>query len=67
MTHFGVPAGGIEHRNVVRSIRPKLNVFGHIHETYGQETHYGVDYVNACLVNFKYELVNEPVLYNLEV
>jgi len=67
VTHEGEHAGGIEHRNVVRSIRPKLNVFGHIHESYGRETHMGVDYINACLTNFHYELVNEPVLYNLEV
>jgi Icc-related predicted phosphoesterase len=67
VTEDGESVGGIAHRNVVRSIRPKLNVFGHIHECYGQETYMGVDYVNATLVNFQYELVNAPVLYNLEV
>ena len=67
MTHFGERAGGIEHRTVVSSIRPKLNVFGHIHETYGKEHYMGVDYINACLVNFHYEMVNQPVLYDLEV
>ena len=66
-TYEGEHVGGIEHRSVVRSIRPKLNIFGHIHESYGQESYMGVDYINATLVNFQYEMVNSPVLYNLEV
>lgn len=67
LTQDGDHAGSISHRHVVRSIRPKLNVFGHIHETYGHERHFGTDYINACLVNFQYEMVNKPVIYNLEV
>jgi Icc-related predicted phosphoesterase len=47
--------------------RPKLHVFGHIHEAYGQEeffTGYNnivVKSVNASHVNEKYEPVNKPV------
>lgn len=67
LTHHREHAGSISHQHVVKSIRPKLNVFGHIHETYGHERHFGTDYINACLVNFQYEMVNQPVLYQLEV
>jgi Icc-related predicted phosphoesterase len=66
LTQDGERAGGISHRYVVRSIRPKLNVFGHIHEAYGCERHLGTDYINACLVNFQYEMVNQPIIYDLE-
>ena len=67
VTEDGESVGSVAHRARVRTIRPKLNVFGHIHETYGSERHYEVDYVNATLVNFQYEMVNQPVLYDLEV
>lgn len=67
ITEEGERTGSIIHRHMVRSIRPKLNVFGHIHECYGRERHFGTDYINASLVNRQYEMVNAPVVYNLEV
>lgn len=67
LTYDGEHAGGISHLHMVKSIRPKLNVFGHIHEGYGHARYDGVDYINASLMNFQYEMVNQPVLYELEV
>lgn len=48
--------------------RPKLWVFGHIHEAYGQEGPYkwnNTKYVNASHVNEKYEPVNKPIRMEL--
>jgi Icc-related predicted phosphoesterase len=43
-------------------IRPKLHVFGHIHEAYGHCEHAnGIKIVNASLVNERYQPVNKPV------
>lgn len=45
-------------------LRPKLWVFGHIHEAYGQAGGYtwnNTRYVNASHVNERYEPVNEPI------
>lgn len=43
-------------------IRPKLHVFGHIHEGYGQEEHFtNCLSVNASYVNGDYEPVNKPI------
>ena len=62
----GKRVGSVEHRNRVFSIQPTLNVFGHIHETYGQ-THYGeMDFINCSLLNFYYEMVNQPMVYELK-
>lgn len=42
--------------------RPKLHVFGHIHEAYGQIEHFtGCISVNASHVNEKYQPVNKPI------
>ena len=51
----------------IQQIRPKLHVFGHIHERYGQDaTQWGLDgpitrFVNASHVNERYEPVNPPI------
>lgn len=42
--------------------RPKLHVFGHIHECYGQKEYFtGCISVNASYVNEQYQPVNKPV------
>ena len=44
------------------AIRPKLHVFGHIHEGYGQiEAFSGCISVNASHVNEKYQPINPPI------
>lgn len=48
----------------IQRLRPKLWVFGHIHEGYGQEGPYqwnGTKYVNASHVNERYEPINKPI------
>lgn len=48
------------------AFRPKLWVFGHIHESYGQETFRDSTIcVNASQVNERYEPVNKPVRIDL--
>lgn len=43
-------------------IRPKLHVFGHIHEAYGHSKHAnGIEIVNASHVNERYKPVNKPI------
>jgi Icc-related predicted phosphoesterase len=43
-------------------IVPKLHVFGHIHEAYGNCQHNnGIRLVNASIVNENYEPVNKPI------
>lgn len=75
LTQDGEHAGSKTHARVIQSIRPRLNVFGHIHEAYGisyiESKHFTdrwrIDYVNACLTNFRYQMVNQPIIYDLEV
>lgn len=46
----------------VEEIQPRLHVFGHIHEAYGEEGEWLTRFVNASLVDWGYNLVNEPVV-----
>jgi Icc-related predicted phosphoesterase len=44
----------------VKQIKPKVHVFGHIHEARGKEEIDGTVYINASMVTLKYELRYEP-------
>jgi len=48
-------------------IRPKVHVFGHIHEGYGMDrlTCPSTIFVNASVVNEFYQLVNKPIVIDI--
>ncbi len=61
----GEPVGCEELTKALTRIRPKLHVFGHIHEAYGMVERDGIVYVNASSCNLKYRPVNPPVVVDL--
>ena len=58
-------AGCIDLLRTVQQIKPKVHVFGHIHESYGQVKRNGTHFINASLLNESYELVNKPILFDV--
>ncbi len=62
-------AGCEELRNAVERIQPRLHVFGHVHEGYGQCvlkcTPRDILCVNASIMNENYEPVNKPIRIQL--
>ncbi len=50
---------------VLERIRPRLHVFGHIHEAYGQAVIDGVHFVNASTCNLSYLPSHPPVVVDL--
>ena len=40
---------------------PKIHVFGHIHGSYGYKFHNGTHFINASVLNERYDQVNEPI------
>jgi Icc-related predicted phosphoesterase len=52
----------------VQLIKPKLHVFGHIHESYGRQQDSGQQstiFVNAATCNLRYESVQSPIVVEL--
>jgi len=45
----------------VDEIKPKIHVFGHIHEGYGYVFDGNTHYINAAVLNGRYEFKNKPV------
>ena len=61
----GPHAGCEELREAVFRLRPRLHVFGHIHEGYGRESQDGITFVNAANCNRSYRAANPPVVVEL--
>ena len=54
--------------NRVLEVQPKIHVCGHIHWAYGQENFFGTEFLNASVLNERYQYENEPIklLFDLE-
>lgn len=64
-THYGDNAGDGYLYARIREIKPKLHVFGHIHESYGvYKSDFGTTFVNAAIMGKE---LNEPIEFNLEM
>jgi Icc-related predicted phosphoesterase len=46
----------------VKEVKPKIHIFGHIHETYGVKEGTYTIFVNASNLNLDYEVVNKPIV-----
>lgn len=51
--------------DALERVKPRVHVFGHIHEGYGVLEQNGTVYVNASLCNEYYQRVNEPIVIDL--
>ena len=47
--------------NKIYEVNPKIHVCGHIHEGYGQKTINGVEFINASVLNGRYQHGNKPI------
>ena len=51
--------------NKVQEIKLKAHICGHIHEAYGTVDMFGTKFINASVLNAKYELTNSPIEFEL--
>jgi Icc-related predicted phosphoesterase len=61
----GEHVGCEELSKAIPRIKPKIVVFGHIHEGYGIINQNDISFINACSLNERYRLVNEPVVIEI--
>lgn len=53
-------------KEVNERIKPRLHVFGHIHEAYGWEKNQDTLFLNASNCNLRYEAINKPFIVDLD-
>jgi Icc-related predicted phosphoesterase len=51
----------------VRRVRPRLHVFGHIHQQYGTLHSAGTLFVNAALAGSDYTITKRPILFDIAI
>ena len=66
MTMRGEPVGCWDLSDIVKRIKPKLHVFGHIHSCQGIVEKNGTIYVNASILNEHYQIEYEPKVVELK-
>ena len=49
----------------VKEVKPKIHIFGHIHEGYGTLEGLDTKFINASITNEFYKAVNKPVVINI--
>lgn len=64
-TSRGEAVGCADLRRELQRIRPRLHVFGHIHEAYGTVEIDGTRYVNASICTERYHPVQLPIVVDL--
>lgn len=64
-TFSNMNAGCEELKNYIEIVKPKVHICGHIHEGYGMIEKENTTYINASVLNVKYELVNEAIEFEL--
>ena len=64
-TISGELAGCEDLLDTILEVTPKVHVYGHIHEAYGEESRYGVKFINASVLNLEYQMVNLPVTISI--
>ncbi len=64
-TSRGEDVGCADLRRELQRIRPRLHVFGHIHEAYGTVEIDGTRYVNASICTERYHPVQLPIVVDL--
>ena len=64
-TIHGRKVGCEELRMRLDTIRPRVHVFGHIHEAAGKCQHQGTTFVNASVLDQRYQLLHPPVVLDL--
>jgi Icc-related predicted phosphoesterase len=62
----GVHVGCVDLLKKVKEIKPPVHVCGHIHEAYGQLKRGETKFINASLLNERYELVQKPVVFDFK-
>ena len=50
----------------VRKVRPRIHVFGHIHEGYGSKEIDGTTFYNASILNDNYRVANSPIVVEMK-
>jgi Icc-related predicted phosphoesterase len=62
---YGTSVGDIDLLYTVNEIKPKMHIFGHIHDGYGINKFMDTVFINASICNEIYLPVNKPIVWEI--
>ncbi len=65
MTIRGEQTGCQDLLEVVEKIKPRVHIYGHIHEGYGITSNKATTFINASCCDHLYQMVNPPLVFEL--
>ncbi|MBL7817198.1 MAG: metallophosphatase domain-containing protein [Saprospiraceae bacterium] len=65
-TVSGQNVGCMDLLTAIRRTQPQFHICGHIHEAYGVQKDGLTTYINASVLNLRYELMNKPIVFEVE-
>ncbi len=66
-TTSGSNVGSKSLRKFTEKLKPKIHIFGHIHESYGNIKIEDTEYYNVCYFDDDEQKINEPYLIEIKV
>ena len=63
---LGEQVGSKELLDRIKEIKPKLSIFGHIHESYGTTKVDDTTFINCSVCDLRYTPINKPIVYELK-
>jgi len=67
MTMYGGVVGCVDLLNRIKELKNlKIHCWGHIHEDYGYVFKDGIHFVNASVLNIRYQLQNKPQIFEID-
>ena len=66
-TITGQQVGCVDLFHRIMEVQPKIHVCGHIHWAYGQKNFNGVEFLNASVLDERYNYSNKPIVVELNV
>jgi len=64
-TFSGELVGCQDLKEAIARVRPRMHIFGHIHEGYGTRESDGTLYLNACTCTLRYQPLNPPLVVDI--
>jgi len=66
MTPRGESVGCWDLANIIDNIKPRVHIYGHIHNCYGRKKEKDIVYVNASVVSEQYQYQNKPQVISIK-
>ena len=67
LTYMGINAGSTSLTKRIEKLpNLKYNIFGHIHESRNNISQKNIQYINCSIANERYQMVNDPYIFEIE-